>query len=44
MTSFINKGRMSYLMADIPVTVILNPNAALIGAASFGLGLSFTGT
>jgi glucokinase len=44
MTSFVSKGRMSYLMADIPVTVILNPNAALIGAASFGLGLSFTGT
>ena len=44
MTSFVSKGRMSCLMADIPVTVILNPNAALIGAASFGLGLSFTGT
>jgi glucokinase len=43
MASFAGKGRMSYLMTDIPVKVILNPNAALIGAASFGLGLSFTG-
>jgi glucokinase len=43
MTSFAGKGRMSYLMADIPVKIILNPNAALIGAASFGLGLTFTG-
>jgi len=42
MASFAAKGRMSYLMADIPVKVILNPNAALIGAASFGLGLTFT--
>ena len=42
MASFTSKGRMSYLMADIPVRVILNPNAALIGAASFGLGLTFT--
>ena len=42
MTSFAGKGRMSYLMADIPVKVILNPRAALIGAASFGLGLTFT--
>ena len=41
MTSFTNKGRMSYLLNDIPVKVILNPKAALIGAASFGLGLKF---
>ena len=41
MNSFTNKGRMSYLLKDIPVKVILNPKAALIGAASFGLGLKF---
>jgi glucokinase len=41
MTSFNNKGRMSYLLNDIPVKVILNPKAALIGAASVGLGLRF---
>jgi len=41
MASFADKGRMSYLMTDIPVKVILNPNAALIGAAAFGLGLPF---
>lgn len=41
MNSFTSKGRMSYLMHDIPVTVILNPKAALIGAASFALGLKF---
>ena len=41
MKSFTNKGRMSYLLNDIPVKVILNPKAALIGAASFGLGLKF---
>ena len=41
MKSFASKGRMSYLLADIPVTVILNPRAALIGAAAFGLGLRF---
>ena len=39
--SFTSKGRMSYLLNDIPVKVILNPKAALIGAASFGLGLEF---
>ena len=41
MNSFTNKGRMSYLLNDIPVKVILNPKAALIGAASFGLDLKF---
>ncbi len=41
MASFTNKGRLSYLMKDIPVKVILNPKAALIGAASVGLGLQF---
>jgi glucokinase len=41
MESFSSKGRMRYLLHDIPVKVILNPKAALIGAASFGLGLKF---
>lgn len=42
MKSFANKGRMSYLLTDMPVRVILNPKAALIGAASCSLGLGFT--
>jgi len=42
MASFGRKGRMSYLLEDMPVKVILNPKAALTGAASFGLGLQFT--
>ena len=41
MKSFTSKGRMSYLLDDMPVKVILNPKAALIGAASLGLGLKF---
>jgi glucokinase len=41
MKSYTDKGRMSYLLHDIPVKVILNSKAALIGAASFGLGLKF---
>jgi glucokinase len=41
MASFAAKGRMSYLMDDVPVKIILNPRAALIGAASLGLGLTF---
>lgn len=40
MESFLNKGRMSGLTGRIPVYVILNPKAALIGAASYGLGIS----
>lgn len=35
MTAFKNKGRMSGLLENIPVYVILNPNAALIGAAHY---------
>lgn len=42
MHSFTGKGRMSYLLQDIPVRVILNPKAALVGAAAHGLGLIFT--
>ena len=36
--AFRHKGRMSGLMDDIPVHVILNPEAALMGAASHGFG------
>ncbi len=39
MRSFLNKGRMSGLMGRIPVYVILNQNAALIGAACHGMGI-----
>lgn len=39
MKSFANKGRMSYLLTDMPVKVILNPKAALIGAAACSLNL-----
>ncbi|MDX1776258.1 MAG: glucokinase [Desulfobulbales bacterium] len=41
MQSFSRKGRMTYLLEDIPVKVILNPKAAIIGAASFGMGIRF---
>lgn len=37
MEAFINKGRMSVLLAQIPVHVILNPKTALFGAACYGL-------
>lgn len=37
MDSFTNKGRMSELLADIPVRVITNPKTALLGAAACGL-------
>jgi len=40
MKSFTNKGRFSELVSRIPVHVILNPKAALIGAAFHGLELS----
>jgi glucokinase len=32
------KGRMRGMLAKVPVHVILNPKAALLGAAAFGLG------
>jgi glucokinase len=35
--AFQSKGRLSELMARIPVYVILNPKAALMGAACYGL-------
>ncbi len=40
MEAFGRKGRMSHLMEDIPVYVILNPKAALMGAACHGMGLN----
>ena len=42
MPSFTSKGRMSYILHDIPVKVIRNPKAALIGAAAQVLGLRFS--
>lgn len=36
---FLRKGRLSHVLAPMPVNVILNPRAALLGAASYGLGL-----
>ncbi|HOO39041.1 MAG TPA: glucokinase [Deltaproteobacteria bacterium] len=37
MESFTRKGRLSHIISDIPVNVILNPKVALMGAATFGL-------
>jgi glucokinase len=37
--AFRRKGRMSDLMFDMPVHVILHPEAALLGAACYGLAL-----
>jgi glucokinase len=37
MTAFKSKGRLSYLLERIPVYVIINPKAALLGAACHGL-------
>jgi glucokinase len=37
MKSFRYKGRMSDLVSQIPVFVILNPRIALLGAAGYGL-------
>ena len=35
--AFRDKGRLAYLMEQMPVHVILNPRVALLGAASYGL-------
>ncbi len=35
--AFCSKGRLTYLLDPIPVYVILNPKAALLGAAAYGL-------
>jgi glucokinase len=37
--SFLNKGRLRILMERVPLRVITNPNAALLGAARVALGL-----
>jgi len=37
LAEFTEKGRFAALLKDIPVHVILNPKAALLGAASYGL-------
>ena len=37
MRAFLNKGRLSDLLRNVPVYVILNPKIAIIGAASHGL-------
>ena len=34
--AFQNKGRLSYVVAQVPVYVILNPNAGRLGAAQYG--------
>jgi glucokinase len=39
MQTFRRKGRMSQLLIQIPVQVILNPKVALLGAACHGFGL-----
>jgi glucokinase len=37
--AFTNKGRFAKMLVDVPVHVVLNSKAGLIGAASFGFGL-----
>jgi len=37
LAAFTAKGRFASLLANVPVHVILNPKAALLGAASYGL-------
>ncbi len=37
MQAFLNKGRFADLLKQVPVHVILNPKAALLGAACYGL-------
>lgn len=39
MQAFLNKGRLSGFLKNVPVYVILNPKIALIGAAFYGLEL-----
>ncbi|MEO8341549.1 MAG: glucokinase, partial [Nitrospirota bacterium] len=44
MKAFINKGRYKRLMSTIPVKVVMNQQAPLIGAASVAAALSSTST
>jgi glucokinase len=39
--AFCNKGRFEELLARVPVYVILNPRAPLLGAAAYGLEMDF---
>ena len=39
MQAFLHKGRFTELLGRVPVHVILNPKAALLGAACYGLAL-----
>jgi glucokinase len=39
MTAFSDKGRVSGLLEDIPVAIVLNPQVGLIGAARYAAGL-----
>jgi glucokinase len=40
MDAFLAKGRLSHVLAPVPVYVVLNPKSALLGAAHFGLDMS----
>ena len=40
MKAFLNKGRMSKLLEDIPVRVVMNPEVGLIGAAARGFQIT----
>lgn len=40
MTAFLRKGRLSHLLAPMPVNVVLNAKAALLGAMHFGLEMT----
>jgi len=42
MRAFLNKGRFTDIVERMPVHVILNPKAALLGAASYGLATWFS--
>jgi glucokinase len=42
MRAFLRKGRLSNLLPRIPVHVILNSRAALLGAAQYGIDLRKT--
>ncbi len=39
MQAFQHKGRFTTMMSEVPVHVILNPDIALLGAASYGFGM-----
>jgi glucokinase len=37
MDAFLRKGRLSHLLAPMPVHVILNPKTALLGAVHYAM-------